>query len=163
MTSSTKVFKESRNESDYNYDVFGKNSEVFTSGDPVTLASGLLKVVAAATDAIVGVVAKTQTMTSDNQTVAKVVPAYTPVDEGTTFLMLTNADLTGNATNAGTFYGLTGATGAVLVDVTSGVTTTTSRQVEIVEVDPRQLGGTGAGSGLREVLVKFFRTPTRNF
>lgn len=163
MANGAKVYQENRNESDYRYDAIGKNSEVFTSGDPVTVASGLLKVVAAATDAIVGVVAKTVTMASDNQTVAKVQPGYTPADEGSTFFMLTNADLTGNATNAGTFYGLTGATGAVLVDVTSGVTTTTSRQVEIVEVDPRNIGGTGAGSGLREVLVKFFRTPTRNF
>lgn len=149
-------------ETDYQYDAIGKNSEAIASGDPLTVASGLVKVVSAATDAIIGVAAKTQTLASDNQTVAKIAPAYIPAEDSI-FFMYTNADLTGNATNGGTFYGLTGGTGAVLVDVTSGVTTTTSRQVEIVKVDPRNIGGTGAGSGLREVLVKFFRTPTRNF
>ncbi len=100
-------------------------------------------------------------MASDNQTVAKIAPAYIPAED-TVFFMYTNADLTGNATNGGTYYGLTGATGAVVVDVTSGVTATTSRQVEIVQVDPYNKGGTGSGSGLRQCLVRFFRTPTRN-
>ena len=101
-------------------------------------------------------------MSSTNQTVAKVYPGFIPAGDDTLFFMGTNADLTGNATNGGTFYGLSGATGAVVVDVTSGVTTTTSRQVEIIKVDPRNIGGTGAGSGLRECLVKFVKTPSIN-
>ena len=157
-----KVYQNGNLETDIRYDAIGKNSEAIVVGDVLTVASGLVKVVAAATDAIYGVAAKTATMASDNQTVAKIAPGYVPAED-TVFFMYTNADLTGNATNVGTFYGLTGASGAVLVDVTSGVTTTTSRQVEIVKVDPTGKGGTGAGSGLREVLVKFFRTPTRNF
>ena len=155
------VFQENRNESDIQYDAIGKNSEVITRGDPLTISSGLLAV-ASATSVIVGVAVKTATMASDNQTVAKVTPGYVPANLDTTFLMGTNADLTGNATDGGTYYKLTGTTGAVLVDVTSGVQTTTSRIVEIVQVDPRGLGGSGAGSGLRECLVKFVKTPTLN-
>ena len=156
-----KLWQESRcNGTDLRYDTIGKNSEVFADGDPVTIASGVLKVVAAATDPIVGVVEKKQTMTSDNQTVAKVYPGFTPSFDGTIFLMGTNSDLTGNATNDATYYGLTGSTGAVQVNVSSGVTTTSSAQVEIVKVDPRNIGGSGSGSGLREVLVKFIRTPS---
>ncbi len=148
-------------ETNIRYDSIGKNSEVFAVNDVLTIASGLVKVVAAATDPILGVATKTQTMASDNQTVAKISPGYIPAED-TVFFMYTNADLTDNATNGGTYYGLTGATGAVVVDVVSGVTSTTSRQVEIVKVDPENIGGTGSGSGLRQVLVKFFRTPTRN-
>jgi hypothetical protein len=76
--------------------------------------------------------------------------------------MGTNSDLTDNATNYGTFYSVTGSTGAQLVDTNGGVKTTTSRQVMIVKVDPRGVGGSGSGSGLREVLVKFVRIPEFN-
>ena len=100
-------------------------------------------------------------MASDNETVAKVTPGYIPA-EGTVFLMGSNGDFTGNATDAGAYYKLAGATGAVQVDQSSGVQTTTSRIVEIVKVDPRGIGGTGAGSGLREVLVRFVKTPVLN-
>lgn len=149
-------------ETDIRYDIIGKNSEAIVAGDVLTVASGLLKVVAAATDPILGVAAKTATMASNNQTVAPIIyPGYIPAED-TVFFMYTNADLTGNATNDGTYYGLTGASGAVVVDVTTGVTTTTSRQVQIVKVDPYNVGGTGSGSGLRQCYVKFFRTPNRN-
>lgn len=156
-----KVYQNGNLETDYAYGAIGKNSEAIVVGDVLAVVSGLVQVVSAATQPILGVAAKTQTMASDNQTVAKVVPAYTPAED-TVFFMYTNADMTSNATDVGTYYGLTGASGAVVVDKTTGVTTTTSRQVEIVKVDPTGKGGTGAGSGLREVLVKFFRTPTRN-
>jgi hypothetical protein len=33
-------------------------------------------------------------------------------------------------------------------------------QVMVLKVDPRGIGGSGANSGLREVLVKFVRTPS---
>lgn len=155
------VNTENRNESNLDYDVIGKSSEVFTSGDIVNITSGVLKV-AAATDVVSGVVAKTQTMASDNQTNAKIVPGYVPADPQTIFLMGTNADLTGNATDGGTYYKLTGVTGAQQVDVTSGVQTTTSRIVEIVQVDPRGIGGTGSGSGVRECLIRFVKTPWLN-
>lgn len=155
------VAQENRNESDLRYDTIGKNSEAMTVGDPLTISSGVLQV-AGTTDSITGVAAKTATMTSDNATVAKVTPAYVPADQ-TIFLMGTNADLTGNTTNGGTYYKLTAATtGTVQVDVTSGVQTTSSRVVEIVKVDPFNLGGTGAGSGLRTCLVRFVKTPYTN-
>lgn len=144
-------------ELDLNYDAFGKNSEVFTLYDPVTYGSGQLQV-AGTTNAIAGIVASTQTMTSTNVTVAKVQPGYIPVSEDTVFLMGTNADLTGNGTDIGTFYKLTAATtGTVQVDVTSGVQTTTSRNVMIKMVDPQNIGGSGAGSGLRQCLVVFVK------
>lgn len=157
-----KVYQENRSESDVRYDVIGNNSEEFTAGDPVTVSSGDL-VVAGTTDVIYGIAIKSQTLDADNETVAKVCPGYIPADLSTTFLMGTNSDLTGNATDGGTYYKLTTATtGTVQVDVTSGVQTTTSRVVEIVKVDPRNIGGTGAGSGLRECLVRFVKTPVIN-
>lgn len=147
-------------ELDLNYDAFGANSQAFTQFDPVTYTSGQL-VVAGTTSAIAGVVAATATMSSTNVTVAKVQPAYYPVSEDTVFLMGTNADLTGNGTDIGTFYKLTAATtGTVQVDVTSGVQTTTSRNVMIKLVDPQNIGGSGSGSGLRQCLVVFVKKPT---
>lgn len=156
------VAQENRNESDLRYDTFGKNSEVITVGDPLTIASGQLAV-AGTTNTIIGVAAKTDTMTSSNVTVAKVTPPYVPAFTQTLFLMGTNADLTGNGTDGGTYYKLTAATTAtVQVDVTSGVQTGANRVVEIVKVDPFNLGGTGAGSGLRTCYVRFVKTPYEN-
>jgi hypothetical protein len=153
------------NASNIRYDIIGKTSEVIAAGDPLTIASGVIKVVSATTDSIVGIAAGASTAAQNDAT--RYV-AYIPVDDTEVFLMGCVADLTDNKTNAGTYYGLcsastgslSAATGAVQVDVTAGVTTTTSRQVEIIKVDPRGIGGSGANSGLREVLVKFVRTPS---
>lgn len=148
-------------ETDLSYDAIGKNSEAITVGDPLTIASGLLQV-AGTTNTIVGIAAKTQTLASNNQTVAKIAPGYIPADSAL-FLMGTNADLTGNATDGGTYYKLTAATtNTVQVDVTSGVQTGANRVVEIVEVDPFNDGGTGSGSGLRKAIVRFVKTPYTN-
>lgn len=147
-------------EIDIRYDTVGATSTTFTNGDPLTLSSGILTV-AGATSTIVGTAVKTQTLSSTNDTVAKVRPGYVPVDNSTIFLMGTNADLA-VATAGGTYYKLSGTTGAIVVDVTSGVMTTTARIVEIVQVDPMNLGGTGAGSGLRTCLVRFVKTPYTN-
>lgn len=142
-----------------NYDAIGANSEAFTSYDPVTYSSGTL-VVAGTTDPVVGVALQTETMASDNETVAKVQPGYYPTGENYAFLMGTNADLTGNATDVGTYYKLTAATtGTVQVDVSSGVQTDQNRVVMIKKVDPANVGGTGAGSGLRQCLVIFVKKP----
>ncbi len=141
----------------YDYSVIGKNSEVFASYDVVEIDSSHgLKVIASATPSVFGVVAKTATMTSDNETVAKVKPAVEPIDQDTEFLMGTNADLSA-LTSPGTYYKLTGATGAIQVDVTSGAQTTTNRVVICTQVDPRGIGGTGSGSGLREGQFKFVK------
>lgn len=141
----------------YRYDVIGKNSEVFAVGDPVTITAGVA-LVAGTTNTVFGIAVKAQTMSATNATVAKVYPALLPVYPDQIFLMGTNADLTGNATDVGKYYQLTGTTGAVKVDVSNGVVGTTSRVVEIVKVDPFTEGGTGAGSGLRKVLVRFVKT-----
>lgn len=135
--------------------VIGNNSEVFTSGDPVTISSGFLQV-AGTTDVIYGIVQKTQTMASDNETVAKVKPVVLVPDLGYEFLMGTNADLA--ATNVGTYYKLTAATtGAVQVDVSAGAMTGTARVVECTAVDPFSEGGSGSGSGLRQGLFRFVK------
>jgi hypothetical protein len=155
-----RVYNELGKDSNVRYDIIGNNSEVFAPNDVVSTSSGDL-IVATATDVVFGVAIKTATMTSDNETVAKARPGVIPA-EGTVFLMGSNGDFAGNATDVGAYYKLTGATGAQQVDQASGVQTTTSRIVEIVKVDPRGIGGTGAASGLREVLVRFVKTPVLN-
>jgi hypothetical protein len=161
------LYQENHNETDLRYDMLGKNSEIFASGDIVTLISGQLAgalqgVGGVGVTSVTGVVAKTQTMSSTNTTVAKVYPGYIPVSDSTLFVMGTNADLTGNSTNGGTYYGLTGTTGTAQIDVTSGTQTGASRVVEIVKVDPFNLGGTGSGSGIRQAVVRFVKTPYTN-
>jgi hypothetical protein len=146
-------------EPELRYDALGKNSEVFAQNDIVGLSSGELLV---ATSAVVGVVVKTETMSATNTTVAKVYPAFIPVYDDQLWLMSTDADLTNNHTDGGTYYTITGATGAQLVSVDGGVATTTNRTVEIVKVDPYNEGGTGAGSGLRKCLVRILKTPYTN-
>ena len=156
------VWQELSQPSNIRYDVLGKNSVAYTVGDPVKISSGVLDV-AGTTDTVVGVAVKTQTMASTNQTVAKIYPGYIPADPTTIFLMGTNGDMTGNATDGGTFYKLTTATtNTVQVDQASGAQTGANRVVEIVKVDPYNVGGSGAGSGLRQVLVRFIKTPYSN-
>jgi hypothetical protein len=155
------LWQENKNESDIRYDTIGTNSEAITAGDILTITSGQI-VVAGASTGCIGVAVKTATMTSTNATVAKVYPGYIPA-EGSIFLMGTNSDLTGNATNDATYYEITGTTGVQQVDVTTGSQTSgTTRIVEIVKVDPRGIGSSGSGSGLREVLVRFVKTPAQN-
>ncbi len=61
-------------------------------------------------------------------------------------------------TDVGTYYKLTAnTTGTVQVDVANGAQTTTSRVVMIKSVDPQGIGGTGAGSGLRQCVVVFVK------
>jgi len=153
------VYNASQDGVNFNQDIIGKNSEAFTTGDPVTYSSGLL-VVAGTTNGIAGIAVKTATMSGSNAGTsgAREKPLYIPVDEDTVFLMGTNSDLTGNATDVGTYYKLTAnTTGTVQVDVANSAQTTTSRVVMIKEVDPLQVGGTGAGSGLRQCLVVFVK------
>ena len=124
--------------------VIGKNSEVFAEGDLCTIdASNGLKV-AGATDAIYGIAQKAQTMTSSNQTVALVKPSVIVPDLDYEFIMGCNAALTA-LTSVGAFYKLTGTTGAMQVDVNSGVQTTTNRVVECTAVDPFGTGDTKCG------------------
>jgi hypothetical protein len=151
------VYKSPTREVNFESNGIGKNSEVFASGDLVEMdASDGLKVIASATPTVIGVVQKTQTMTADNETVAKVKPSYIPIDQDMEFLMGTNADLS-PLTSIGTYYKLTGGTGAIQVDVTSGAQTTTNRVVVCTHVDPKSQGGTGAGSGLRVGTFKFVK------
>jgi hypothetical protein len=145
-------------EPELRYDILGNNSEVFAAGDIVGVTSGELNV---QTTAIVGVVVKTQTMSSTNTTVAKVYPGYIPIYDDQIWLMGTDGDLTDNHTDAGKYFMIGGTTGAQHVNVTDEATTT-NRDVEIVKVDPYNEGGSGAGSGLRKVLVRILKTPYTN-
>lgn len=152
-----KVRTSPTNEVNYASNAIGKNSEVIALDDILTIdASHGLKV-AGATDSVIGVSASTVTMASDNETVAKVKPSYTPIDQDMEFLMGTNADLSA-LTSIGAYYKLVaGGTGAQQVDVNAGVTTGNARVVVCTGVDPQGLGGTGAGSGLRQGLFKFVK------
>lgn len=141
----------------FDSNAIGKNSEVIAVNDILTMdASDGLKV-AGATDSVIGVAQRTITMSSSNETVAKVKPSYLPISQDYEFLMGTNADLSA-LTSIGAYYKLVaGGTGAQQVDVTAGVQTTTNRVVMCTGVDPYQVGGTGAGSGLRQGIFKFVK------
>jgi hypothetical protein len=152
------LVQEGDNASSLRYDTLGKDSEVFAVGDVITIASGVLKV-AGATDTVIGVSAKAQTMAATNDTVYQ---PFIPVAMNSIFLMGCNADLTDNETDGGTYYKITGLTGAQYVDVTSGVQATTARIVEIVKVDPFNEGTTGVGGGSRKAYVRFVKTPYFN-
>lgn len=136
--------------------VIGKNSEVFTGNDLVTIdhTNGLH--VAGATDDIYGVVLKSQTMGASNQTVQFVKPMCFVPDQAYQWLMGTNADLS-PLTSVGQYYAITGTTGIQQVDVTAGAVTGASRQLICTAVDPNAVGGTGSGSGLRQGLFQFVK------
>ncbi len=145
------------------YDIIGKNSAAFTVGDPITVVSGRA-LVAGNSDTVVGIVVKTQTMATNNLAAGtNVAPGYIPVDNDTLFLMGVNTDLTNTATNFGNYCALTAnTTGTVQVDGSNVAQTTSNRVVAIQVVDPFNEGGTGSGSGLRTVLVRFVKTPYTN-
>ena len=144
------LFKAPTKEINYTSDfALGTNSEVFTAGEPVTVTSGLLTIVSA-TSAVAGIVVKTATMTSDNQTVAGVKPLIMPIDQDYEFLMGTNSNLS-ETTSPGVFYKLTGTTAAIQVDVGAGAQTTANRVVVCTKVDPN---GTG---DLTQGLFKFVK------
>lgn len=126
-------------ETNYDSNAIGMNSAVFAVGDILTMdASNGLKV-AGATTSVIGVSATSATMSATNQTVGLVKPAYIPVDQDTEFLMGANSALSA-LTSIGAYYKLTGTTGAMQVDVASGVQTTSSRVVVCTGVDPQGIG-----------------------
>lgn len=144
------LFKSPKNGTNFGYDVIGKNSEVFAAGDPVTIdaTAGTLRLYTT-TNPIAGVIVKAATMSSTNDTVALVKPARYVADEDDEFLMGCNTALV--ATSVGTYYKLTGATGAVQVDTTSGAQTLLNRVVVCTAVDPNGL------SDLTQGLFKFVK------
>ena len=142
------------NNNDSNF--IGRNSEVFAVGDILTAGSDGIYV-AGATDSVVGISNVKATMTSTNETVALVKPSYIPIDQDYEFLMGTNSDMSA-LTSVGVYYKLVaGGTGAQQVDTNAGAQTTTNRVVICTTVDPGGIGGTGAGSGLRQGNFKFVK------
>lgn len=151
-----------QNEVDINYDVVGKNSAAFTLGDPLTIASGVA-LVAGNSDTVIGIAVKTQTMAANNVGTVNVTPGYIAVDTNLLYLMGTNTDLTSTQVNFGNYCALTGnTTGTVQVDGSNVARTGADRVVVIDQVDPFNEGGSGSGSGLRTVLVRFVKTPYTN-
>ena len=149
-----KVRKSPTNETNYASDIIGKNSEVFAVGDILTIDSSNGLEVAGATDSVIGVSAFAGTMAGTNQTVAKVKPAYVPIDMDTEFLMGCNLALT-PLTSVGAYYSLVaGGTGAQQVDVNTGVRTTTNRVVMCTKVDP---DGLGTSDSLKQGYFKFVK------
>jgi len=151
------LYRSNKNETDINYDVIGETSSVVAVGDLLTATdSNVINVIGSTTDYVLGVAAGAVTAAQNDGT--KRVP-YIPADLDTVWLMGTNSALTDDTTDYGTFYAITGGTGAQQVNVSGNVTTTTSRQVMIVKVDPNKVGGT---DGLKQCLVKFVRIPQFN-
>jgi hypothetical protein len=116
--------------------VVGKNSEVFAVADPVTIASGFLKV-AAAGERIIGYALDAVTMASDNQTVAKVAPKIYPALNGLVQMQYT-ADQAAVATDVGLFADLSGTTGAIQINLAGGA----SGQFVVLDYDPEKDGTT---------------------
>lgn len=138
----------------------GSNSCTYTKGDVVAHQGGQLVVKGATSSpAIVGVVLKTATMASTNQTVAKVYPKYYDLSQkDTVWLMGTNSDLTATA-SVGVFMNINsdGTTAVQQVDASSAVLVAGNKELVCLAVDPQAEGGTGSGSGLRQGLFKFVR------
>jgi hypothetical protein len=137
----------------------GSNSTTYTKGDVVAHQGGQLIVKGASSSpAIVGVVLKTATMSSTNQTVAKVYPSYYDLSQkDTTWLMGTWTDMA-ETTSVGLFMTIQsdGTTAIQQVDPTEAVTTG-NKELVCLEVDPQAEGGTGSGSGLRQGLFRFVK------
>ncbi len=143
------LFKSPKNETNFGYQIIGKKSTTFTAGDPVSINSNQGLLVYTTTTPIIGVIVKTQTTAATNESVELVKPAYMKVSEDDEFLMGTNAALT--VTSVGYYFKLTGTTGVVQVDVTSGVQTGQDRVVMCTAVDPNNL------SDLTQGLFKFVK------
>lgn len=126
----------------------GTNSTQFTKGDILEKNSGFLKVVNGGTDILIGISDYSGTMASDNQTVAKQEVPYIPADRD--FLFEMDFDNDAAAADQGSYFTITGATGAQQVSYASK--SATVGQVVLEKLDPR-----GEGS-VRRGLFRFAKT-----
>lgn len=118
-------------------DIIGNNSEAFATGDPVNIDSNGHLIVATAGVKVIGFATDTVTMTSDNETVAKVKPNYIPAQPGV--LMVYTADQAAvSADDIGEYADLTGTTGAIQMNLTAGAT----GQFLVRQIDPEGDGDT---------------------
>jgi hypothetical protein len=118
----------------------GTNSEVFKKGEIVSFASGFLTINTGNLNPA-GIVDASKTMSSDNQTVAKVEVPFYPANTDMTFEM--DFDEAESVAYQGYNYVLTGAVGAQLVDASSH--SATVGVVELLKLDPRREGSTTRG------------------
>lgn len=115
----------------------GNNSATFTEGDPVSTDADGFLIVSTATVPVAGICAKTVTMASDNETVAKVKVPFYPADAGYRFLAESDANLTQTDLDmAACFADSAGTTGVTYVNGAGG----SSGQFKILSIDPRGTG-----------------------
>jgi hypothetical protein len=114
-------------------DIRVKASQTITKGDPVNIEAGYWNL-AAATEKIFGIANETVVGNAGGTSKLEVIP----VREGDIFIADNdNVGTTFAATHPGTYFDITGTTGAVLVDTSS---TTTTGQLLCVEYNPQNLG-----------------------
>jgi hypothetical protein len=101
------------------YPVLGKNSEVITAGDPVSIDSDGFLIASVAGGKVLGFAIETKTMTSTNSTVALYCPQYIPADG---VWMLYQSDQACTQTDIGAYADITGTTGAFYIDLAAGAT-----------------------------------------
>lgn len=160
------LYKSPANPVNEEYPVVGANSIAFTVGDPVLVSSTFANIPGSGntTTSLIGIAAKTVTMSSTNQTVALVKVPIIPADQDYTFLAGANGELS-LTTSAGAFFNLvvTGSiTGQYLIDAATAGTNPNNALVVCVGVDPQNLGTTGVGGGSRMGLFKFIKNVGRN-
>lgn len=165
------IYKSPDNAVDVEAIVIGANNAIFTQGDPVVILNGFATTAGSnlailpgpgVSTPILGIAAKTVTMSSTNQTVAQVrVPVITP-DMQYTFLAGADGELSltthpglffsisTNATISGQFFGVAATSATALF--------ATSTPCLCVAVDPLMEGTTGLGGGSRKGLFRFVRS-----
>ena len=122
--------------------LIGTNSAVFNIGDVVDITSGFLSVLGATSDRPFGICKQKVTMASDNQTVAKVLVPFVPLENSMEFEM--DLDEDGALANVGQFFTFTtGGTGVQTIDFSSA--SDTVGQVVLVKLDPRGEGSVTRG------------------
>ena len=151
------LFRPQFKDRNYIYPLVAANNVVLSAGDACGRSSTALGIYTTSMQ-VLGVAVRDFTATSTNQTVAKVRPALIPANADYEFLACTNSDMN-SLTNVGMVFGVTGATGAQLVDTNAGAvpSTTVAGIVVLEEVDPDKEGGTGEGGGARLGVFRFVR------
>jgi len=144
------------------YPVIGANSIAFTAGDPVIVSGGFaITQIVVGSQPLLGIAAKTVTMSSTNQTVAKVTVPIIPIDQAYTFLAGADGELSAT-TGPGAFFAISvdGPTGQYVgvVAATAVAFAGATTSCVLLAVDPQGLGTTGVGGGSRQGLFRFTKS-----
>lgn len=114
----------------------GANSEVFASADPVAIDADGFLIVATAGIKVLGYATDDVTMTSTNESVAKVKVNYVPAVHGVQ--MQYTADQACTDTDLGAYADLSGTTGAIAINLAAG----DNGQFLVLAYDPEEDGST---------------------